>query len=319
MTTTRFALVLAILGTLTAAPAHALVGGTVDPNTITSDWAGVVSLTPAGGGVYSGALIGRQYVLTAAHVAAGFVGNPGNLKINVNYGGSLTQQIAASRIFVHPDFHTGSVIGNGGVWNDDIAVIRLAEPVAPGVPVYSLFPSTVGVAQNGAPVLNGLPIDVKLVAYGGYADGDSATVQTASNPAVKRVGNNRLDSLYAADTESAGTPPPAGLREGFVFDLDRGIAGEAGFAGGDSGSPVFVDDQGVWRILGVAAFNGTTQNSINNNIQFGAIGGGMLIAPYAGWIQAQMATPVPEPRAYALMLVGLGLIGAAVRRRMRSV
>lgn len=319
----KLASALAALSMFLTSAANALIGGTIDANTTSSDWAGVVSITPAGGGVYSGALIGRDYVLTAAHVAAGFVNNPGSLTINVNYGGNLTQQITASQIFVHPDFRTGSTINNGGVWNDDIALIRLSQPATLGVPVYSLFDAALGTGPGGDPRLNGSPVNVTMVAYGGYADGVSPTVQSGPNAAVKRVGENRLESLYAADSETSGMPPPAGANEGFVFVFDAANAahhlpGEAGYSGGDSGSPVFVNDNGVWRILGVAAFNGVPQSTANNNsIQFGAVGGGMLIAPYAGWIQAQMAAPVPEPQAYALMLAGLGLVGMACWRRAR--
>lgn len=311
------ALALVLAGTLCAPAANALVGGTIDPNTST-EWSGVVSITTIGGGVYSGALIDRTHVLTAAHVAAGFVNNPGDLKINVNFGGDLTQQITASQIFVHPDFQTGRVIGNGGVWNDDIAVIRLSAPAAAGVTVYSLFDATLGLALNGLPLLNGAPVNVKMVAYGAYADGVSPAAQAGGNAAVKRVGENRLEALYGADAETPGATPPAGVAEGFLFDFDAGIAGEASYAGGDSGSPVFVFYQNQWRIIGVGAFNGTPPNVETNSIQFGAIGGGMLVSPYTGWIQAQMAAPVPEPQTHALMLAGLGLVAAAARYRRRS-
>lgn len=319
---TKLPLALALLGALAAPPVAALTGGTVDANTTSSPWAGVVSVTPAGGGIYSGALIDRSYVLTSAHVAAGFVNNPGNLKININYGGNLTQQISASQIFVHPDYFTGRTIGHGTTWNDDIALVRLSTPAAAGVPVYSIFAGSLSETSGGAPRLNGSPVDVTLVAYGGYADGTSADVQTASNAAVKRVGANRLESLYDADAESPGTPPPANVNEGYTFVFDapgaaNHLPGEAGYAGGDSGSPIFIDDQGEWRIVGVAAFNGGTEATPDSPLRYGAMGGGMLIAPYAGWIQAQMV-PVPEPQAYMSMLAGLGLIVVAcLRRRAR--
>jgi hypothetical protein len=248
------------------------------------------------------------------------VSDPGNLTININYGGNLTQRIAASQIFVHPDFYTGRISSNGSIWNDDIALIRLSAPAADDVPVYSLFGSALTTIAGGQPRLNGSPVDVTLVAYGGYADGVSPSVQSPPNAAVKRVGANRLEALYAADIESDGMPPPAGVNEGFTFVFDapgtaHHLDGEAGYSGGDSGSPVFVDDQGVWRIVGVAAFNAEGENSMSNAIQFGATGGGMLIAPYANWIREQMV-PVPEPRTWALMLVGLGLVGAVCLRRM---
>jgi len=88
---------------------------------------------------------------------------------------------------------------------------------------------------------------------------------------------------------------------------------------------VFVNDNGVWKIAGIAAFNGGTQlvcgkdaqggliNCINT--KFGAIGGGMVVAPYAGWIQARMTSPVPEPHSWVSFLAGLGLIAGLMRQR----
>jgi hypothetical protein len=246
-------------------------------------------------------------------VAASFAADPGKLRININAGGNLTQRLTASRIFVHPDYATGNRSDDATfAWNDDIAVIRLAEPAAAGVPVYSLFGGTPGAA--------GAPATVTLVAYGGYGDGASTTLLEGSNAAVKRVGQNRVTNLYAADDEGTGAPP--NIAEGFVFAFDApgssaAVAGEAGYAGGDSGSPIFIDDNGTWRLAGVGAFNGNPANVPGGGIQYGAIGGGMLVAPYAQWIQAQMASPVPEADPSALMLVGLGLVALAARRRLQ--
>ena len=117
---------LTLLGLAIVAPSHALVGGTIDPNT-NLEWAGVVSITPAGGGFYTGALIDPYHVLTAAHVVASHASNPNGLTINFNAGGDLTHQVLANRVFVHPDYRKGNVRGGAHfAWNDDIAA-RNAE------------------------------------------------------------------------------------------------------------------------------------------------------------------------------------------------
>src|SRR5512138_765274 len=77
-------------------------------------------------------------------------------------------------------------------------------------------------------------------------------------------------------------------------NLTLGALVEAQFAGGDSGSPVFVNDNGVWKIAGVANFNAGTSLSTYNSVLFGSLGGGTIVAPYLSWIQATVA-PVPEP------------------------
>lgn len=45
---------------------------------------------------------------------------------------------------------------------------------------------------------------------------------------------------------------------------------------------------------------------------------GWGVSPYGGEFHAFLLTPVPEPETYALMLAGLGLIGAVARRRKQS-
>ena len=291
-------------------PVHALVGGAVDPNTSGSPWAGVGAVN-VNGGTFSGALIDRQYVLTAAHVVGGHVSAPGNVSFTLNADGAASRVITAESIVVFPGF-TGTTPGSDGVWHDDLALIKLAAPVDSSVPVYGLY--------NGA--LDGKT--VTLVGYGGSGNGvNGATSPASAN--VKRVGQNRVDKMLPDDDGGDQA-------EIFLFDFDGpdassnvfglsrranltlGATVEAQFAGGDSGSPVFVNDDGVWKIAGIAAFNGSVTGLPGSNVRFGSLGGGIIVAPYLPWITSTLVpplvTPVPEPHAWLLLLVGMGLVGA---------
>lgn len=273
--------------------AHALIGGNIDANTPDSDFAGVGAVL-ANGGTFSGALIGSEYVLTAAHVLPG---NVSSISFRVNDGSNTT--IAAAEVFKLPGF-TGTTPGADGIWHDDLAIIRLASPVAGSVPFYELFTG---------PVTSGLfATTLTMVGYGAGGNGiDGVTV--GANPGVKRVGRNVVSRVYTDDDGS-------GQDESFEYSFDQFFAlnDEAHFAGGDSGGPVFVFDDGRWKVAGVA--NGISAASAAQLDNFGATGFGTLVSANADWILA-VTQPVPEPETWAMMLVGLGLVGALAARRRR--
>ena len=305
-------------------PAHALMGGDVDANLASSPWAGVGAVS-VNGATFSGALIGSQYVLTAAHVVGGQESTPGNVHFTLNVKGNIkgdagsniggaASHVVATKIIVFPGFK-GTTPGKDGVWHDDLALIKLATPVSSDVPVYGLY--------DGG--LNGKILT--LVGYGSGEDAKSGVISPAS-PNVKRAGQNRVDKVLMDD--DGGTHD-----EIFIFDFDGlnaasnifgppiplnltlGATIEAQFAGGDSGGPVFVNDNGVWKIAGIAAFNGNVTALPGSNIKFGGIGGGTVIAAYLPWIDstlASMAAPVPEPHAWLMLLIGLGLVRGVARR-----
>lgn len=304
---------LASLALFSALPAHALVGGAIDDNLADSPWAGVGAVS-VNGGTFSGALVGSRYVLTAAHVVGG--ASPGKVSFVLNSGAGSQQAYAAESITVFTGF-TGTEPGADGVWHDDLALIRLAAPVDASVPVYGLY---------GGPLASEI---VTLVGYGGGGDGENG-VTSGAKATVKRVGQNKVDKLLVDDDLGSA-------QEVFVFDFDGpdaltnvfgepikpnltlGETIEAHYAGGDSGSPVFVKDKGVWKIAGIATFNGSTSLSSGSNVKFGSIGGGTVVAAYIPWIQSTMAAPIPEPSTWLMLLVGIGLVGTAKLSVQKSV
>lgn len=300
--------------------AHAIIDGAVDANTVQSAWAGVGSIT-IGTGTYSGTLIAPNYVLTAAHV----VGNhhPSEITFNLNFGGDLTHRIVAEAVFVQPGYTGGAGLQGSG--NRDLALIRLSEPAPAGVPIYSIFD---GLLPQGS-VLT-------MVGYGGGGTGLTGPTEPP-NPTIKRVGANVAECFaYTPGLESCNLPPLTGPgpRALYFYDFDappapgkpaNGLANEAALAGGDSGSPAFVNVYGQWQLAGVNTFSGRTTEKGPIGM-YGSVGGGVLLSDENGqWVRSTMAPqpgstgvqpPVPEPRTWFLLGLGLLLVGRSVHSEL---
>jgi hypothetical protein len=278
--------------------AAAILGGTaddmppdspenrVDPNTTSSPFAGVGSLTVFSTGSeqatahFTAAAIDPWHVLTAAHVVAGKA--PGDVRFNLNYGGDLTMQIRAQAIVVHPDYAGFVPSPASGVVHDDIAIVRLSSALPFGVPLYRIQPTLVPARTV-----------LTLVGYGGGGDGRNGVI-TGATPTVKRVGRNSLDRAFP---DNAGR----GAMEIFLYDFDGPDASsnrmggrtlgnhiEAAAAGGDSGSPALIPGPGgAWWIVGVNTFV-SPQGPARE--RFGAVGGGVLLYSYVGWIESVLAS-----------------------------
>jgi secreted trypsin-like serine protease len=293
----RIGVRIALLVTLVA-PLHALalVGGAgVAPNGTDSPWNGVGSLS-VGGGMFTGTLIAPGYVLTAAHLVVGV--DPSTVTFQVNATTSYT--IAATQIFVNPGY-TGSSGGNvpGDPTNhDDLAIIKLASPVSPDVPVFDIY---AGSMQSK---------DLTFVSYAGSTN-------------TKRTGENIADVLFA-DT--------AGIKEVYLFDFDGpdlttnrtgggtlGANREASLVGGDSGSSAFVNVNGVWKLAGINTFSATFAAGPADAGAFGSGGGGIIVSAYSPWIDSIVAAPVPEPQTWLMLLTGIGILGTLAKRRGQPV
>jgi hypothetical protein len=246
----------------------------IDANLPSSPWAGVVSLR-VNGGAYSGALIHRRLVLTAAHVVAGQT--PTAVTAQLNAGEPL--QFGVARVHVHP--------GWKGFTKpfafDDVALLELEEDVPDGVPVYTPF---YGPLRQGTALT--------FVGYGASGQGDRPP-SVGADPAVKRVGLNRVDRVVPRPD----LPEAPAL---FLYDFDGpdatsdafggptlGNAFETSAAGGDSGAPAFVRRGEFPRIAAVLSFVADFNRPGTPLSTFGASGGGVLLSGVKDWLQARRA------------------------------
>ncbi len=279
----------------------------VDPNTTTSPFAGVGSLS-IGGGVCTGTPISPFHVITAAHCldtnndgTIDFV--PNQVVFNLNFGGDLTHSITASALAVHPNW-TG--FNNPSV-NDDIAIVTLSSPLPAGVPIYPLFlsPLTAGTTLT-------------LVGYGQSGDGVNGYTLSASF-SVKRSGKNNADT-FIADDDGSGT------NEVFLFDFD-GPTGDGSMGGatlgndvettlgpGDSGGPAFVLVGTTFFLAGVNTFT-FGGGSLPSAPLFGSGGGGMIVSAYSNFIFTTTGLPEPSTAVLTGGLLVLGLVKFRCSRR----
>jgi Trypsin len=243
-----------------AGDSQAVVDGVIDLNAASSPWAGVGSLSHAGGGTYSAVVIAPNAVLTAAHIVAG--GKPEAWTFNLNLGGDLTARLPVASIRTHPGYQ-GVGSGRDGLAHDDLAVVRLAGKVPFGTPVYEL-------ARRA-------PLPGERLVFVGYGAGGSSAggAATPPDPAVKRVGANAVEQVYQ-------DPGGAGRVELYRFaytPLPGGSPLEATLAGGDSGSPAFVREPEGWRLAGINTY-------VYSSAQGRRGGGGVAVAAYREWIRA---------------------------------
>jgi hypothetical protein len=260
----------------------------VDANRADSPWAGVGSLL-VGKGVFSAVAIGPRHVLTAGHVA----GDPAGVRFQLNLEGDTPHLIAADAVYRHPGFARYDPKKP----RDDLAVVVLSRALPPGTPIYPI---------HRAPATPHMSI--VMVGYGASGNGDSGVTVSGSG-SVKRVGRNQIDAVGVDEQ---------GRQLVFLLDFDGGDARnlmgggslgnavESNFAGGDSGSPSFVCEDGNgdrceggrWAVIGINSFIASPGDPPPSPSTFGTIGGGMLLPAYAEWIDSILSlshAPQPPP------------------------
>lgn len=253
----------------------------VDPNFAASTWASVGSVVQSGN-PYTGVLITRHHVLTAAHVAGD---DPVKLAFVLNAGGDASHQFAVKAIHRHPEWKGFDPKRP----NDDIAILELAEAAPAQILIHPIVTS--GLRQG---------MEFTAVGYGASGQGDVGT-SVSSTATVKRVGRNNVDRLIPDETVP-------GRIEGFMFDFDGGghnfLGGEGlgndvetTFAGGDSGSPSFIHAPSGWALFGINTFIMSFPDGPTKPSTFGTGGGGMIVAAYREWIEQVVRSTMPAASA----------------------
>lgn len=228
----------------------------------------------AHGDPFSGVLISRRHVLTAAHVAGN---DPAKVEFQLNLSAEMSQRFAVQKIFTHPNWNGFDPKRP----NDDVAIMLLAEDVPANVPIYPIL---------STPPVPGLPL--MFVGYGASGSG-SAGHSVAASATVRRLGGNNADAFMTDDEGSERA-------EVYVYDFDGGSAPnalggtglgnsvETSCAPGDSGSPTFVRTPKGWALFGINTFIFSFPNGPTAATTFGTGGGGNIVGAYREWIEHVM-------------------------------
>lgn len=226
-----------------------------------------------------GVLVAPSWIVTAAHTITGPVAE-------VTLGGVPR---AVERLIVHsgykslPESLIREALASGDASkamefqasNKDIALIKLAQPVADVAPA---------IVYQGKDELGKL---VKLLGRGATGDGADG-----ENPHSSR----RAELRRAFNTVSIAD---AGWL-GYVFDADSSSHGLEGIGGsGDSGGPVLIEVNGQWQLAGLAAWKLVEGDAASFRAGiYGQTSYNVRLSSYAEWIAATISYNQSKPKPH---------------------
>jgi len=233
---------MAALVLLFAGPSHAIVGGAAPATG--GVFRSVVTIVGSRGNSCSGTLIAPDLVLSVAHC----VGLGADYKI-VEYGRDRQPQLRdVKRVAVHPGFDMKTMLAHRAT--ADVALLQLAMP--------KNNPSAIGVPQ--APLAAGNHFTIAGIGVTERGNGRSAGV------------------VRAAELTATGHPGTLQIR---LFDpATNGASAGLGACTGDSGGPVFEQQQGRPVLIGVVDWS----TGPNGSDGCGGLTGVTPLTLYRDWI-----------------------------------
>ncbi len=239
-----FSRMMAAATLLIGTPAGAIVGGAAP----SSDGIGrsVITIVGSRGNFCSGALIAPQLVLSVGHCV-----QPGATYKIVDYGADRQPLLRdVKRVAIHPGFNMQAMLAHRAT--ADVALLQLEAP-APGKNPARLGAPRMPLVAGGRFTIAGIGVTVR-------GEGKSGgTIRTAGLVATGHPGSLQIRLV---------DPDGQGARDGL------------GACTGDSGGPVFEDQQGGPVIIGVISWS----TGPNGAAGCGGITGVTPLTLYRDWI-----------------------------------
>ena len=229
---------------LLASPSYAIVGGAAPSNDGYAD--AVVTIIGSRGNFCSGSLIAPTLVLTVAHCV-----QPGADYKIVEYDAKRTPQLKdVKRVAIHPGFQMQAMLAHRAT--ADVALLQLEIPAKGKSPAQLIAPLQ--------PISPGAKFTIAGIGVTVRGDGKSGgIIRTASLVATGKPGTLQIRLV---------DPGTDGTREGF------------GACTGDSGGPVFEDQQSGPTIIGVISWS----TGPNGSAGCGGLTGVTPLTLYRDWI-----------------------------------
>jgi hypothetical protein len=266
-----------------------------------NDWDNAGSILGA-----SGVYLGNQWGLTAAHIAANGIINPGTV-FTLTDGRSFTVDQVSTRVL------------NGDSSPADLILFHLATN--PGLPSVTLASSSPALGTQIFSMGNGLTRSSNVQFYNRTGTGPfvwtplpnstgaNASGYTESSPNVYRWGTNVTTGPFGGGTPTTVVNAGSGNTTIFASTFDQGgTSSESQVSAGDSGGPVFSSGNVLIGINNYAIPLDNDQPA--NTAIFGNQSGYANIATYRSQIVS--VTGVPEPASLGVM--GIVMSGLLLRR-----